>query len=161
MKALVQNGLGDPADALALMNIEDRQPAPGEVLIEVRLAPVHHGDIQMVRAQPEIPEDVGYIRRGSEAVGVIRALGSNVDGRGNLKVGDRVVGFPAMRSWAESVAVPASAAVPVPPDLSDEAAAQLFSNYMTARMVLRGLRNPYPTRCFATARCSLPEPARS
>ena len=144
MKAVVQSALGEPANALKLIDIEDHQPAPGEVLIDVKLTPVHHGDLQLTRAQPNIPEDVGYVRRGSEAVGIVRALGSDVEGQGNLKVGDRVIGFPAAGSWAESVAIPAFAAIPVPPELSDAVAAQLLINYVTARMILRCLRRSVP-----------------
>lgn len=144
MKAVVQSALGEPANALELIDIEDHQPAPGEVLIDVRLAPVHHGDLQLIRAQTDLPEDVGYVRRGSEAVGIVRALGSDVEGQGKLKVGDRVIGFPAAGSWAESVALPAVAVIPVPPELSDEVAAQLLINYVTARMILRALRKSVP-----------------
>ena len=145
MKAVVQSAPGEPANALKLIDIKDQyQPAPGEVLIDVKLAPVHHGDLHLTRSQPNIPEDVGYVRRGSEAVGIVRALGSEVEGQGNLKVGDRVIGFPAVGSWAESVAIPAPAAIPVPPELGDEVAAQLLINYVTARMILRGLRKSVP-----------------
>ncbi len=145
MKAVVQSALGEPADVLKLIDIKDQYPpAPEEVLIDVKLAPVHYGDLRLTRSQPNIPEDVGFVRRGSEAVGIVRALGSEVEGQGNLKVGDRVIGFPAVGSWAESVAIPAPAAIPVPPELSDEVAAQLFINYVTARMILRGLRKSVP-----------------
>ena len=145
MKAVVQSALGEPANALRLIDIKDRyQLTPGEVLIDVKLSPVHHGDLQLTRSQPNIPEDVGFVRRGSEAVGIVRALGSDVERQGNLKVGDRVIGFPAVGSWAQSVAIPAPAAIPIPPELSDEVAAQLFINYVTARMILRGLRKSVP-----------------
>ena len=144
MKAIVQSALGEPVDALRLIDIEDHQPAPKEVVIDVKLAPVHHGDLQLTRVQPNIPEDVGFVRRGSEAVGVVCALGSEVEGQGNLKIGDRVIGFPAVGSWAERVVVPAPAAIPVPPEISDEIAAQLLINYATARMILLGLRKSVP-----------------
>lgn len=51
-----------------------------------------------------------------------------------------MVGFPAPGSWAERIAVPARAAIPVPPEIGDEVAAQLLINYVTARMILRALR---------------------
>ena len=74
MKAVVQSAPGEPANALKLIDIKDQyQPAPGEVLIDVKLAPVHHGDLHLTRSQPNIPEDVGYVRRGSEAGGIVRA----------------------------------------------------------------------------------------
>lgn len=145
MKAVVQSALGEPADVLKLIYIKDQsQPAPGDVWIDVTLAPVHHGDLHLTRSQPNIPEAVGCVRRGSEAVGIVRALGSEAEGQGKLKVGDRVIGFPAVGAWAESVAVPAPMAIPVPPELSDEVAAQLFINYVAARMILRGLRKSVP-----------------
>jgi NADPH:quinone reductase-like Zn-dependent oxidoreductase len=145
MKAIVQNALGDPTDVLQLIDIDDPdQPAPGEVVIDVGLAPVHHGDLHLIRSQPSIPTEVGYVRRGSEAVGIVHALASDVEGQGRLKVGDRVVGFPAVGSWAERVAISASAAILVPPGLNDEVAAQLFINYATARMIMRGLRKSVP-----------------
>ena len=140
MKAIVQTSVGEPAEVLKLIDLERLQPGPGEAVIDVSLASVHHGDVLMTRSQPSIPEAVGYIRRGSEAVGIIRALSADVAAEGRLKVGDRVIGFPAAGCWAESFAIPASAAIPVPPELSDDIAAQLFVNYTTARMVLRGLR---------------------
>ncbi len=141
MKAVVQNALGEPADVLKPMDIEDyNELGPGEALVDVKLAPVHYGDLQMIRTQPDIPEDVGYVRRGSEAVGIVRALGSKAENQGNLQIGDRVIGFPAAGSWAKSVVIPAVAAIPVPRNLSDEIAAQLMINYVTARMILRGLR---------------------
>ncbi len=145
MKAVVQKALGEPVNALQLIEINDpSHPAPGEVLIDVKLAPIHHGDIFLVRSQPNIPEDVGYIRRGSEAVGIVRALGSDVEAEITLEVGDRVIGFPAIGSWAQSVAIPAFAAIPIPPELEDEVAAQLFINFVTARMILRGLHKSVP-----------------
>lgn len=145
MKAVVQRALGEPADVLSLIDIEEGRPlAPGEVQIDVTLAPIHHGDLALTRSQPGILAEAGFVRRGSEAVGIVRALGSEVEGQGDLRVGDRVIAFPAAGSWAESVTVPASAAIPVPPEISDEVAAQLLINYVTARMVLRGLRRSVP-----------------
>ena len=125
---------------LKLIDLERPQPGPGEAVIDVALASVHHGDVLQICSQPSIPEVVDYIRRGSEAVGIIRALSADVAAQGRLKIGDRVIGFPAAGSWAESVAIPAPAAIPVPPELSDDIAAQLLVNYTTARMVLCGLR---------------------
>jgi NADPH:quinone reductase-like Zn-dependent oxidoreductase len=151
MKALVQSVLGEPLDVLTLIDIDDPSDlAPGDVLIDVILAPVHYGDLQMIRAQADIPESAGFVRRGSEAVGIIRALGADVESRGKLKVGDRVIGFPASGSWAESVVIPATAAVPIPPELSDEVAAQLLINYVTARMIIRGLRKSIPDHTLRT-----------
>ncbi|MBB3695587.1 alcohol dehydrogenase catalytic domain-containing protein [Sphingomonas sp. BK580] len=141
MKAIVQDALGEAADVLRVIDIaESAEPRAGEILIDVTLAPVHHGDLQLIRSQPFIPEDTRYVRRGSEAVGIVRALGSDISGHANLSVGDRVIAFPTAGSWAESIAVPAFAVVPVPADIKDEVAGQLLINFITARMIVRGLR---------------------
>ena len=145
MKAVVQNAVGEPADVLVPAEIESPGPlSPGDVLVDVTLAPVHHGDLQLIRARPGIPEDTGHVRHGSEAVGIVRALGAQADAQGTLKIGDRVIAFPTAGSWADSVVIPASAAIPIPPVLDDETAAQLMINYVTARMILRGLRRSVP-----------------
>lgn len=145
MKAVVQNAVGAPADVLKLTDIEDQGPlSRGEVLISVELSPVHHGDLQLIRSQQSIPVDSGYVRRGSEAVGIVRALGTDLEGQGNLKIGDRVIAFPTTGSWAESIVISASSAIPVPPEISNEVAAQLLINYVTARTILRELRKSAP-----------------
>lgn len=145
MRAIVQTTLAEPGDALTLKELgAEAELAPGEVLIDVALAPVHHGDLHLIRTLPEIPAQPGFVRRGSEAVGTICAVGEDVAKQGELKVGSRVVGFPAIGAWADRVAVPAYSIIPIPDDLGDEAAAQLFINYVTARMILRGLRKSVP-----------------
>ena len=88
MKAIVQTSVGEPAEVLKLIDLETPQPGPGEVVIDVSLASVHHGDVIMIRSQPSVPEPVGHVRRGTEAVGTIRALGADVAADSRLKVGE-------------------------------------------------------------------------
>ena len=141
MKAVAQHAVGEPADVLKIIDVPiNNPPAAGEVLIDIRAASVHHGDLAQIRFQQDIPAELGHVRRGTEGVGIVRALGPGVEAQGGLKVGDRVIAFPAPGCWAQSVAVPVTAAIPVPPEISDDVAAQLFVNYTTARMILRGLR---------------------
>jgi NADPH:quinone reductase-like Zn-dependent oxidoreductase len=145
MKAIVQDARGEPADVLSLVDMDDdTQPGSGDMLIDVTLAPIHHGDLQLIRSEPNRFAAEGPIRRGSEAVGIVRALGSNVQGQFGLAVGDRVIAFPTAGSWAKHIVVPASAAIPVPADLGDEIAGQLLVNFVTARMILRALRKSVP-----------------
>ena len=141
MKAIVQTALGEPVSALELKDIsEQAELEPNEVLIDVTLAPVHHGDLHLIRTRSSLPQQPRYLRRGSEAVGTVRSLGEDVSRKGELKVGSRVVGFPAIGSWADRVVVPAHSVISIPDDIGDEVAAQLFINYVTARMIMRGLR---------------------
>jgi NADPH2:quinone reductase len=66
---------------------------------------------------------------GSEGSGRVRVVGDGVDG---LAVGDRVAWQGVPFSYAEEVAVPADAAVPVPDEVSDEVAAALLLQGLTA-----------------------------
>jgi NADPH:quinone reductase len=113
--------------------------APREVLIGVKLALALHADPYLTRSQPSIPKDLGYFRRGSEAVGIVRALGSEVEGQGKVKVADRAAGFPDVGFWRERVAIPAAAS-PIPVEPRDKVAARLLISYVTACILLRGLR---------------------
>lgn len=139
MKAIFQDALGEPTDVLKVVDIADAaEPGAGNVLVDITLAPVHHGDLALIRTQ--FPAGSDPVPRGSEGVGIVRALGADVEGQGKIAVGDRVIVFPTSGSWAESIVVPAFAVTPVPAELSDEVAGQLLINFATARMILRGLR---------------------
>lgn len=138
MKAVVQNAQGEPADVLEMVEVDHDRPGAGEVLIDVSLAPVHHGDLHLIRSQSRVGD--GHLRRGSECLGIVREIGPGVRDRLAFEIGDRVIGFPAQGAWAESVVIQADAAIAVPPETGDEVAAQLLINFISAGMILRGLR---------------------
>ncbi len=79
MRALVQPRFGDPSEVLSVTEVPDPQPGPGQVLVRVLLSPIHNHDLWTVRGsygfKPEMPA-----RAGTEAVGVVEALGEGVEG---------------------------------------------------------------------------------
>jgi NADPH:quinone reductase-like Zn-dependent oxidoreductase len=108
-------------------------PGPGTVLVAVKYAGVGFADVMAVRGgyplAPRRPFSPGY-----EFLGTVAALGSEVAG---LEVGQRVVGMlPTMGAYRSVLAVDARWAVPVPPGLSDEVAAVLPLNSLTAWALL-------------------------
>ena len=123
MRALVQPQFGDPAEVLSVEDVPDPQPGPGQVLVRVLLSPIHNHDLWTVRGsygfKPEMPA-----RAGTEAVGVVEALGEGVE---HLGVGQRVATGGSFGAWAELIVAPAAGLVPVPDGMPDEAAAQLVS----------------------------------
>jgi NADPH:quinone reductase-like Zn-dependent oxidoreductase len=123
MRALVQPRFGDPAEVLSVQEVPDPEPGPGQVLVRVLLSPIHNHDLWTARGsygfKPEMPA-----RAGTEAVGVVEALGEGVD---TLEVGQRVATGGSFGAWAELIVAPAAGLVPVPEGMSDEAAAQLVS----------------------------------
>lgn len=132
MRALVQPRFGDPAEVLAVHEVPDPEPGPGEALVRVLLSPIHNHDLWTARGsygfKPAMPA-----RAGTEAVGVVEALGEGAKG---LEVGQRVATGGSFGAWAELIVAPAAGLVPVPEGIDDEAAAQLVSMPFSAIALL-------------------------
>ena len=135
MRALVHSSFGDPAEVLTVQDVPLPEPGPGQVRLRVLLATVHNHDLLTVRGlygyKPELPA-----RSGTEAVGVVDAVGEGVD---DALLGRRVTVGGAFGAWAEFVLAPAAGLIPVPDDIPDEQAAQLGSMPFSAISVLDSL----------------------
>jgi len=129
MRALQQTSLNGPQDLRLITDAPVPTPGPDEVLIRVTAAGVNFLDISMARGVlpggPQPPYLAGF-----EAAGEIVAVGERVAG---LAPGVHVIGVN-MRggAFAEYLALPAAAAVPVPPGWADEQALGLVVNWPTA-----------------------------
>ncbi|WP_375237522.1 zinc-binding dehydrogenase [Microbacterium schleiferi] len=135
MRALVQHQFGDPAEVLAVEEVELPEPGPGQVRLKVVPSPIHNHDLWTVRGdygyKPELPA-----RAGTEALSVVDALGEGVTG---VEVGQRVVTASVFGVWSEYVIAPAAALIPVPDAVADEAAAQIISMPLSAASLLEYL----------------------
>ncbi|SDR88253.1 NADPH:quinone reductase [Microterricola viridarii] len=135
MNALVHPEFGDPAAVLSLQERPLPLPGAGEVRVRTLLSPIHNHDLWTVRGtygfKPELPAQAG-----TEAVGVVDMLG---DGVTHLALGQRVTTGGTFGVWADYFVAPASALIPVPEGLSDEAAAQLVSMPFSALSLLHSL----------------------
>lgn len=123
MRALIHETFGEPD---VVLTVEDRpvpDPGPGQVRLKIVLSPIHNHDLWTVRGtygfKPELPA-----ASGTEALGIVDALGEGVDG---LSIGQRVASGGTFGAWAEYVVANAAGLIPVPDSLSDESAAQLVS----------------------------------
>src|ERR1700722_3248728 len=82
-----------------------------------------------------IPE--GTLRiPGLEGVGTILRLGTNPEVAKRFSEGQRVAFFPAMGSWTECAVVRNNSLLPVPDEISDQIAAQMLINTITASVLL-------------------------
>jgi len=118
-----------------VQDVPSPEPGPGQVRLRVLLATVHNHDLLTVRGlygyKPELPA-----RSGTEAVGVVDAVGEGVD---TALLGRRVTIGGAFGAWAEFVLASATGLIPVPDDIPDEQAAQLGSMPFSAISVLDSL----------------------
>ena len=138
MRAWQVHELGDPQEALKLEEVEDPEPGPGEVVVEVEAAALNFFDILLCKGEyqerPETP-----FTPGGEVSGTISAVGEGVD----LKEGLRVIATPfPSGGYAERVAVPAENGVfPIPDEMTSEAAAAMHVAYQSAHFGLHRRAN--------------------
>ncbi len=126
---------GDPAEVLVPGDSPVPQPGPGEVRIKTLLAPIHNHDLRTVRGRYGYKPDRPAIG-GSEAVGVVDALGEGVEG---LTAGQRVGAAYVHDTWVEYFIAPARMVIPMPDAIADETAAQLIAMPLSALMLLEFL----------------------
>lgn len=131
MRSVVYESFGVPEQVLKLGERPKPVPGPGQALVRMRLSPIHNHDLMTAAGsygiKPALPA-VG----GTEAVGVVEALGEGVS---NLRVGQRVAGGAA-QTWAAYYLVDAARALVVPDSISDETACQLLSMPLSAKMII-------------------------
>ena len=129
MRAWQVHELGDPWEVLKLEEVEEPEPGPGEVVVEVEAAALNFFDALLCRGEYQERPEIPFIP-GGEAAGTIVAVGEGVD----LEEGLRVIATPfPSGSYAEKVTVPAQGGVfPIPDDMPSEAAAALHVAYQSA-----------------------------
>ena len=135
MRAVVFDRFGAP-DVLRVGEVEDPEPAAGEVRVRVRAAGVQPFDVavrrgKMTWAQVSFPQQIGQ-----EYAGVVDRLGPGVD---TVRVGDPVLGSTMLNGYAELVCVPAQNVVPKPDRLDFPTAAALVAAAQTASGALLDL----------------------
>jgi NADPH2:quinone reductase len=127
MRAILMNGTGGP-EMLDYVERPDPVPGPGEALVEIAFAGVNFMDIGVRQgmAWTEIPNPKIL---GVEGVGRILAVGDGVD---DIELGRRVAWVYAPGSYAQRIAIPAAALVPVPATIDDRTAASVMMQGLTA-----------------------------
>ena len=135
MRSVRYDQFGEPAEVLGLTDTDRPEPGPGQVLMRVIMSPIHNHDLWTIKGQygvkPELPAT-----GGSEAVGIVEAVGRDVDPE---LQGKRIAAAGLQGSWAEYALAQASGAIPVPDEMPDEAAAQLIAMPFSAITLLEFL----------------------
>ena len=132
MRALLCEHHGPPEE-LVFADVPAPEPGPGEIRLRVKAASVNFPDVLVIQnlyqRQPPLP-----FVPGSEAAGVIDAVGQGVSG---LRVGDRVATIPVAGAFAEMAIAPAYRTTVIPEGMGFDVAAGFTMVYATA---LHGLR---------------------
>ncbi|CAM3131591.1 quinone oxidoreductase [Saccharomonospora xinjiangensis] len=113
-------------DVLDVADVEIGEPGPGKVLVEVSAAGVNYIDTYQRSGLYPVP--LPYTP-GLEGAGRITAVGAGVS---ELSVGDRVAWQGSPGSYAEQAIVPAELAVRIPEGVTDESAAAVTLQGITA-----------------------------
>jgi len=109
------------------------EPGPGQARIDVRAAGVNPIDYKSYSGQFGADPARLPLHLGSEASGVVTAVGEGAAGpAGPLAVGDEVIAFRAPGAYAAELLTPAEALVPKPPVMDWAQASGLMLTGVTA-----------------------------
>ena len=139
MKAIIQRDYGS-SDVLELREIDTPVSGNDDVLVRVRAAALHAGDVFCMRGVPWVarmsiglPRPRNYVP-GYDVAGIVETVGTNVTG---LQPGDEVFGA-CTGACAEYVSTSGEQLAPKPASLTFEQAAAVPTSAVAA---LRGLRD--------------------
>ena len=132
INAAVYETHGNPADVLQVESRPWPTPAPGEVIVKMRAAPINPADLNQIEGKypvrAELPATPGF-----EGAGIVLDVGADVKG---LTSGALVILPHNVGTWRDAVAVKADELVVIPADIKPVHAAMLKINPMTAWRLL-------------------------
>jgi NADPH:quinone reductase len=127
MKAIVCKAWGLP-DTLTLEQLPELVPGPGQVVLDVKAAGVNFPDVLIIQGKYQVKPALPFTP-GSEVAGVVRAVADDVQG---VQVGERVIAFTGQGGFAQQLAVPVQALMPMPPGMEFDTAAAITLTYGTS-----------------------------
>ncbi len=132
IRVAVYQAHGNPAEVLRVVEQPWPVPAPDEVVVRMRAAPLNPADINAIEGKypvrPQLPATPGM-----EGAGVVEELGSSARA---VSVGDQVILPHNFGTWREACAVKADQLVVAPSDIAPVQAAMLKVNPITAWRML-------------------------
>ena len=132
MRAIRSHRAGVP-ETLRLEDIPEPVPGPGQVRIAVRGAALNYPDLLLIQDLYQYKPPRPFTP-GSEAAGVIDALGEGVDG---FAIGDRVIGLSTGGALADRMVTGIADCHPMPDGIGFEPAAALLVTFATSYFALR------------------------
>ena len=125
VRAVIIEELGGP-EVMAVSDLDDPGPGPGELLVAVEAAGVNF--IDAYHRSGLYPTDLPFTP-GLEGAGVVIEVGEGVEG---FSPGDRVGWVSVLGSYAERHVIPADQAIPIPEGVKTEQVAAVLLQGITA-----------------------------
>jgi len=135
VKAVQFSRFGSPAEVAEVVNLPDLgNPSPGEVIIDVEVAPIDPADLYRISGLREFSTTPLPFIGGLEGMGRVVAVGAGVS---NVRVGERALLPRAVGSWQQRIHTPAQTLFPLPPNADPLQIGQLSTNPPTAYLLLK------------------------
>jgi mitochondrial enoyl-[acyl-carrier protein] reductase / trans-2-enoyl-CoA reductase len=132
ISAVVYETHGNPTEVLRVETQPWPKPAPDEVVVAMRAAPINPADLNAIEGKypirPPLPATPGF-----EGAGFVAELGANVR---NIETGAQVILPHNLGTWREAAAVKTDELVAVPLEIEPVQAAMLKINPITAWRLL-------------------------
>jgi NADPH:quinone reductase len=141
MKAIQVKQPGGP-EAMELVELPVPQPKANEAVIKLSASGVNFIDVYFREGRYKAPLPIVL---GQEGAGVVTAVGADVK---SVKAGDRVAWSGPLGSYAEYAALPADRLVPIPSGVTEQQAAAVLLQGMTAHYLSH---DTYPLKRGETA----------
>lgn len=132
MKTMLCKEFGPP-ESMVLEDVESPKAGPGQVVVTVKACGVNFPDVLIIQDKYQFKPSLPFAP-GGEISGVVKELGEGV---ANLSVGDRVLASTGFGGFAEELAIPAAAAVPIPDSMDFPTAAAFLMTYGTSYYALK------------------------
>jgi NADPH:quinone reductase len=130
MRAVQITTLDGPS-AVTVGDVPEPTAGPGQLLVDVHVAGVTFPEVLQSRGEYQIKPELPFVP-GSEVSGVVRTA---PEGSG-FSAGDRVMAFPGLGGFGETVAVDPAMVAPLPDGVSFEVGAAVPMNYLTMHFAL-------------------------
>jgi len=129
MKAIQIDEFGGP-EVMSLTELPDPEPAAGEVLVEVTRAGINFADTHVTRNDYLAKQQLPLVHGGEIA--------------GRTPDGARVAAMLMNGGYAQRVAVPKAALVPIPDEVSDDQAILILLQGLTAHSLIHSCARLHP-----------------
>ncbi|AKF09224.1 NADPH:quinone oxidoreductase family protein [Sandaracinus amylolyticus] len=132
MRAVLCESLGPVSSSLAVREIDAPRASGGQLVIDVKAAPVNFPDLLMVQGLYQMRPPLPF-SPGGEIAGVVREVGPGVLG---FAPGQRVMAFCGFGGFAERIVLAPAQCFAMPDEMPFEVGASLFLTYCTAHHAL-------------------------